>query len=537
MASAGATATLERQLNALEKLRDDYPLYAASCLKIKTKAGKTEQFHMNRAQLYIHARVEEQRASTGMVRALVLKARQQGASTYISGRFYHKASLNSGTSVFILTHEQSATDTLFGMVARYHDNTPLRPATGAANAKELIFSKLDSGYAVATAGQKAAGRSKTIRLFHGSEVAFWPNAPEHFASSVQTVPDLPGTEIILESTANGVTGEFYERWQKAEAGEGDYIAIFVPWFWDPGYRRPVPEGFYLSQEPEGDDPSEYDVQVLFNLDIEQMVWRRAKIAELGATLFKQEYPATAEEAFQSTGHDSFIKAADVLRAMKANMEEDTSLPLVVGADPARFGDDMFAIAWRRGRKVTKTEGIPKCDVVAGANRLKQIIDTDKPAKMFIDVGGVGAGVYDLLISYGEKYEAVAAAVNFGDPAQQSTIVLENGEEAPGPKNRRAEMWYRSREWLRQPGGADIPDESKLQTDAVGPSYRYDSSQNILLESKEQMRKRKVRSPDYWDAIALTFASEVRKDAAPPRERSSTKLARRASRGNAGWMVM
>jgi hypothetical protein len=213
--------------------------------------------------------------------------------------------------VFILTHEQDATDNLFGMVDRYHQHNPLvKPSTGAANAKELYFDKLDSGYSVGTAGSKAVGRSKTVQLFHGSEVAFWPNAPTHFAGVVQAIPDLPDTEIILESTANGVGGEFHERWQQAEAGIGDYIAIFVPWFWSDEYRRPVPDDFTLDDE-------EREYAELHGLDLEQMAWRRAKIAELkDPLLFKQEYPATAAEAFQTTGHDSFIKPR-VLKARKA----------------------------------------------------------------------------------------------------------------------------------------------------------------------------------------------------------------------------
>ena len=66
----------------------------------------------------------------------------------------------------------------------------MRPSTGAANAKELYFDKLDSGYTVGTAGTKATGRSRTIHLFHGSEVAHWPNARDHFAGVMQAVPRL-----------------------------------------------------------------------------------------------------------------------------------------------------------------------------------------------------------------------------------------------------------------------------------------------------------------------------------------------------------
>ena len=132
--------------------------------------------------------------------------------------------------MFILTHEQDATNNLFGMVERYHSHCPdlVKPVTGAANAKELSFAELESGYAVGTAGAKATGRSQTVQLFHGSECAFWPNAETHFAGVVQAIPDLPGTEIILKSTANGMGGEFHERWQQAEAGIGDYQTHLHP---------------------------------------------------------------------------------------------------------------------------------------------------------------------------------------------------------------------------------------------------------------------------------------------------------------------
>lgn len=520
------------QLAALDKLRGDFAHYAASCLKVKTKSGAIVRFELNRAQMYAHQMIEEQKRATGKVRALILKARQQGFSTYVGGRFYHRASLNYGISVFILTHEQPATDNLFNMVARYHEHTPLKPSTGAANAKELLFDKLDSGYSVATAGQKAVGRSKTVQLFHGSEVAFWPNAGDHFAGVGQAIPDLPGTEIILESTANGITGEFYERWQQAESGVGDYIAIFSPWFWEPGYRRPVPEGFTLRHDKmAGEEISEAEYAELHGLDLEQMVWRRAKIAELkDPMLFMQEYPATADEAFQATGHDSFIKSVHVLRARKNDIAEPIG-SLVIGVDPSRFGDDLFAIVWRRGRKILKKQTIEKIDTVAAANLLKQIIDVDDPARMFVDVGGLGAGVYDLLVSYGAKYDKKVVGVNFGSEPQEPELLLEDGSKTPGPKNRRAEMWMRSRDWLMDPLGVDIPDDSMFQSDAVGPTYKYDANQRLVLESKESMRKRGVRSPDVWDAVALTFAEPVyeKKETRPKRPSS---LAGRPT----GWMA-
>lgn len=485
----------------LRQLRDDFTFYAPRCLKIRAKDGQIVPFALNHAQEYLHGRLEAQRERTGKVRALVLKGRQQGISTYLGGRFYHRATFRKGLRVFILTHEQDATNNLFGMVDRYHQHNPIAPSTSAANAKELFFDRLESGYAVGTAGAKAVGRSQTVQLFHGSEVAFWPNASTHFAGVVQAIPDLPGTEIVLESTANGVGGEFHERWQQAEAGIGDYEAIFIPWFWSPEYSRKVPDAFVLDEE-------EQAYRDAYALTLEQMAWRRNKIAELkDPLLFKQEYPATAAEAFQSTGHDSFIKPAAILRARKANCTPIG--PLVLGADPARFGNDRFSVAWRQGRKVLKIESRSKLDVVAGANWLKQVTDTERPARGFIDVGGVGAGVYDLLVSWGEPYSKVWVPIDFSGSPQQANIILPSGEERPGPYNRRAEMWMRSRDWLDEPGGADIPDIDSLQADACGPGYHYNTNSYLLIESKEHMRDiRKLRSPDEWDAVALTFAEPV-----------------------------
>lgn len=502
------TDSTER-LARLAELRAGFPAFACECLRIKTKSGQIVPFALNKAQLHIHEKLEEQKARIGYVRALLLKGRQQGASTYIGGRYYHRASLNRGINAFILTHEQDATDNLFRMVSRYHDNNPLAPQTGAANAKELNFPRLDSGYTIGTAGTKAVGRSKTILLLHGSEAAFWPHAATHFAGVVQAVPSEPGSEVIIESTANGVGGEFHERWQQAEAGIGDYQAIFVPWFWQDEYRRPA-DDFSADDE-------EATYQSIYGLDAEQMAWRRAKIAELkDPLLFKQEYPATAAEAFQTTGHDSFITTDAVLRARKTTAEGFG--PKVAGADPARFGDDRFSIALRQGRKVERIESKAKLSVVEGANWCRQFIDEHQPKKMFVDVGGLGAGTVDILQSWGAPYDDIVVGVNFGSAPYAPNPKDRDGRDCGGYVNRRAEMWGLSRDWLDDVGGVDLPDNDGLQADACGPGYKYDVNQRVQLESKEAMRSRGFRSPDEWDAIALTFAEPVNEATGVDRQR-------------------
>lgn len=492
--NSGSPRLKTEEVEARRRLRDDLEFYSKNCMFIRSKSGSVQALRFNRAQAYIHERLEEQKAATGKVRALILKGRQQGCSTYVSARYYHASSWRRGVRTFILTHEDAATQNLFEMVNRYHENCPefVRPSTGAANAKELLFDGLDSGYKVGTAGTKGVGRSSTIQLFHGSEVAFWKNAETHAAGVLQAVPNEDGTEVILESTANGIGNFFHQNWQAAERGEGDFIAIFVPWYWQEEYRRAVPAGFEL-------DEDERAYAQLYGLDMEQMAWRRNKISELkDAALFKQEYPATAAEAFQMSGHDSYIKPALVAQARKT--VKDPAGPLVIGLDPARFGDDSTAMIRRRGGKAFGLERRAKWDTMAVAGWAKKVIDEEAPARMFIDVGGIGAGVYDRLKEMG--YGKVVVAVNFGSAPQEPP------KDGGGPANRRAEMWMRSKEWLEEIAGVEIPDDDALQADACGPGYRYDSHSRLILESKEHMRERGISSPDGWDALALTFAEPV-----------------------------
>ncbi|NNL47628.1 MAG: hypothetical protein HKO76_04615 [Acidimicrobiia bacterium] len=242
-------------------------------------------------------------AEFGRVRALVLKGRQQGISTYVEGRLYWRVTTNKGVRAYILTHEREATTNLFDMVQRYHDHCPplVKPISGKTNAKELLFDRLDSGYKVGTAGAKGTGRSSTIQYFHGSEVAFWPHAESHQSGVMQAIPDEPGTEEILESTANGVGGVFHGLWEESERGQNEYEPIFIPWYWQPEYRRDARDLIM--------DPEERELAKLYRLDPEQIAWRRARIAKLKSLdLFHQEYPCNAKEAFLYSGRPVFMPA-------------------------------------------------------------------------------------------------------------------------------------------------------------------------------------------------------------------------------------
>lgn len=491
-------ATLER----LGRLRNEFEYFGAECLKIRTKAGGLEPLILNDAQKEAHRLIEQQRAEKGWVRAMILKGRQQGISTYIGGRFYHRTAMRKGVNTYILTHEQPATDTLFGMVDRYQKNNPIAPHVGTSNAKELEFDRLMSSYAVATAGTKAGGRSKAISLFHGSEVAFWANAGDHFAASVQGVPLEQNTEIILESTSAGAMGEFYERWQDAEGARGDYIPIFLPWWLTKEYEREPEFGFKLDTEADEGEMSESEYADTWKLSVRKMAWRRGKIVELrNPLLFQREYPASPSEAWTApAGHEPFIGALSVMRARKRVGVEGIG-PLIIGVDPASNGGDRFSVCWRRGMRIVKIEYRNKINHLEGTAWIREIIDRDQPARVNIDAGNIGAAVITGLKSLGGKYVEIVRGVNFGGTSEWRFAK----PKIPGPYNRRAEMWMRLRDWLLFAEGASIPDDNAIQSDMTAPKNKPRLDNFFLLESKEDMKKRGVRSPDLADSAALTFA--------------------------------
>jgi predicted phage terminase large subunit-like protein len=312
------------------RLKNDFIHYAEKCLKIRAKDGGIAPLRLNAAQRHIHAALEKQLAGTGRVRALILKGRQQGCSTYVEARFYWKVTHGRGLSAFILTHLDEATRNIYQMVQRFHDHCPrpVRPHTSAVNARELRFDKLDSGYMVGTAKSQGVGRSATVQYFHGSEVAFWANAQEHVSGILQAVPDAAGTEVILESTASAEGGLFRKLCEKAMSGAGDYAFIFVPWFLQEEYRKTPPEGFAPT-------PEEQDVAARFGLDAAQICWRREKIAALdGIFAFRREYPASPEEAFLADNPHALWTRETIAKNRRGREGLPQMKRVVVAIDPA-----------------------------------------------------------------------------------------------------------------------------------------------------------------------------------------------------------
>ena len=202
----------------------------------------------------------------------------------------------------------------------------------------------------------------------------------------------------------------------------------------------------------------------------------------------------------ASNFDSFITADLVMQARKVNDVEPYG-PLIIGVDPAGKGADSTAIAWRQGHCITKIEKRHGLDTMEVAGLVAKIIREEKPVKANIDVGGLGVGVYDRLVEQG--YGDTVNAVNFGGRPIEPPPMDETGKPAGGPANRRAEMWSNMKTALQ--GRFSIPDSDTLHADLTSVGYKYTSDGRLLLEAKEDMKKRGMPSPDEGDAVALCFS--------------------------------
>ena len=196
-------------------------------------------------------------------------------------------------------------------------------------------------------------------------------------------------------------------------------------------------------------------------------------------------------------------------------------PLVLGVDPAGMGADATAIAWRRGSCIEKIEKRRQLSTMEVAGRVASIIRRDKLDRTSIDVGGLGVGVADRLEEQGYKINRV----NFGGKPVEPPPIDETGRPGGGPLNRRAEMWATMKAVLAE-GRFAIPDSDSLMADLCSVGYRYDSAGRLVLESKQDIRKRGMPSPDEADAVALCFTepggAAVAPKFIPPRKRDLSR---------------
>jgi hypothetical protein len=314
------------------RLREDTPYYAEHCVKIVDKRSRLVSLVANGAQLKLDAALEAQRAAGLPMRAIVLKSRKVGISTWTQAKLVQRTTLRPNRRGLVVAQDNDTAGELHDIGWTAYVNLPdegdLKPGlvsrrsskggdkflhfgNRAANARLTGDMGLNSSLAIDTADTVDAGRGKTITDLHCSEVAFWKD-PRKALALLNAVPDEPETLIVLESTANS-HNFFKARWDRAMRGEGGFAPVFIGWQEDPDCVRPfhsdeAREAFIatIGTGPWGKD--EPRLVEKFGCTPEQLHWRRYAIVdkcEGKLELFKQEYPSSPEEAFIGSGRHVF----------------------------------------------------------------------------------------------------------------------------------------------------------------------------------------------------------------------------------------
>jgi hypothetical protein len=271
----------------------------ADLIMIRDVNGDTVPLHPNEAQARLHATMMGQAAAGKPVRVVILKSRKRGISTWVQALGVWLVAGWPNQQCKTLAHTSDATRDIFG-IAR-HIAAHLQPAfpikTGI---NQVECADHNSSYHCYSAGGEAVGAGGTPTLLHRSELAFWPNSTkdETDKSSGESVPYVPNTIIVDESTAKG-RELFAQRFFDAQSDpEHPFEALFLPWWTNDDNRLLVEAPLTLDEDEQFIMRRAHAVGI--ELAHEALQWRRMKIKEIGLPDFRQQHPSTPEEAIMGS---------------------------------------------------------------------------------------------------------------------------------------------------------------------------------------------------------------------------------------------
>lgn len=343
-----------------------------------------------------------------------------------------------------------------------------------------------------------------------------------FDKMALSLKPMPWLESALKDQLKVDTGYYYSQaqlWSEEKpdsfAGVHNYVGVLLIFDEASGIPKPiwsVSEGFFT-------EPTLYRFWLTFSnprrntgsffecFHSMRNFWKRRNIDSREVegtdkailTQIIEKYGEDSDEArievkgqFPRQGDKQFISREVIENAKQRELQEDHHAALIMGVDPARFGDDSTVIRFRQGRnaRVIPSIEMKHQDNMAVANKVADLINQYNPDAVCIDAGN-GTGIIDRLKERGYRVHEVW----FGSKAEDEEWA-----------NKRTELWARMRDWL---GGGCIDGVQELSDDLAGPEYKFQgSSDKLRLETKEEMKARGLSSPDHGDALACTFAVKV-----------------------------
>lgn len=417
-----------------ERLRFDTPFWAANCawvlnedkvpVRLVPRPWQARTAETPPHISPIDEALERQRAANMPMRAIVLKARKLGFSTWVQAKFMQRVTQLPFQHALVAAQDRKTAGVLMDMARLIYDRLPteeelglgfsIRPQIVGEQQSRNGARSLSLGdkrrpteasiYETFTANSGGIGRGYTPSMLHGSEVAHWDD-PEVLIGMLNAVPKRPETIVVLESTANGFN-HFYERWQRAVEGAEDpetgglYVPLFYGWQDNPFNALPFVSDQARDRfertigDPDGGgDEEEPWLVEQFGVTLEQLYWRRVTISEDcdgKLEMFHQEHPATPEQAFIGSGNPVFsqilvsraiaqaqeahepvrglLRPADVreIRTRRGKVEVPGRAVWVPdGAETAedadRWGGHERLLVWEHPVNEVTQEGIPEAD--------------------------------------------------------------------------------------------------------------------------------------------------------------------------------
>ena len=201
--------------------------------------------------------------------------------------------------------------------------------------------------------------------------------------------------------------------------------------------------------------------------------------------------------FPQADDDTIIPFHLVETATHRDIEGDSDLPSVWGLDVSRFGNDKTALCKRQGSVVTEIRSWAGLDLMQTVGRVvaeyEALLPSKQPREILVDSIGLGSGVVDRLRELGLPVRGINVAEA---PSMGGTYL-----------NLRSELWFKTKAWFED-RACKLPKDDQLVAELTGIRYSFTSSGKMKAESKDEMRKRGLASPDLADALCLTMASDA-----------------------------
>jgi hypothetical protein len=292
--------------------------YARALLQIEDENGELTNFELNEAQEIVYAVIKRKQSAMEPVKLLILKGRQQGMSTLCQMLIAHRMFTQPGVRCLTVGHNLGAVHDLYGKFDRAMRMLPdfLRPDSepgGERGRRMKLADPIRSSYRADSAHDpEGVGRGMTIQVAHLTEIPQWSKPDETMQAVLATIPDTPQTMILVETTAKGASGWFYEQWMLAQkklanGEEPEFYPVFVPWFKTKRYAR---------KRREGEPPltkGERKFRDKYELTNEQVYWYRDQRDRFGERV-TEEFPSNWMEAFLSSGIPYFKR--DILKWLR-----------------------------------------------------------------------------------------------------------------------------------------------------------------------------------------------------------------------------